>query len=318
MIDVQQLEAFCAVVRSGSFSKAAAILSVGQPGLSRRIRRLEEQLGSQLFYRNGRGVALTDNGVQFHGKVSQLLAQLRAAYDEAADDGVTPIGSVTLGLPTSMSGLVGVPVLQNLKSECPGIKLHLIDGFSGHVNEWLVSGQIDLAILHQARHGSTIVVEHLLSEDLFLVGRDVPRRMVVTGSDPTIGLSELKALPLVVPGHNHGLRRQLDRISAQEGVELSIESEVDSLAAIKELIDGGEVYSVLPIGCVYKEVLAGSVLAWRITGPNIVNTMVLAAAQNRPYTAAMRKVRSTLREQIAVVASRQTGWSDSVVVRAPS
>lgn len=318
MIDVQQLECFCAVVRSGSFSKAAAVLSVGQPGLSRRIKRLEEQLGSQLLYRNGRGVALTENGVRFHEKVSRLLAHLKDAYDEAADDGVEPFGSVTLGLPTSMSGLVGVPVLQSLKSECPGIKLHLIDGFSGHVHEWLVSGRIDLAILHQARHGSTLIVEHLLSEELFLVGRGVPRRAVVAGINPTIELPELRALPLVVPGHDHGLRRQLDRISAVAGVKLSIENEVDSLSAIKELIDGGEVYSVLPIGCVYKEVLAGTVLAWRIVGPTVVNTMVLAAAQNRPYTAAMRKVRSTLREQIATVAVRQAGWSDRAVSRAPT
>ena len=313
MIDVQQLECFCAVVRSGSFSKAAATLAIGQPGLSRQVRRLEEQLGSQLLYRNGRGVALTPSGSQFHDKVSDLIAQLKSAYNDAAEESAAPVGGVTLGLPTSMSGLVGAPVLRKLKTECPGIKLRLIDGFSGHVHEWLVSGRVDLAILHEARHGSTIVVEHLVSEDLFLVGRDVPARRIATGGTPSVALSELENLPLVVPGQDHGLRRQLDRVSARAGVDLTIEDEIDSLPAITELIGDGELYTVLPIGCVYKEVLAGTFQAWRLVEPCVVNTMVLAAAQNRPFTAAMRKVRMALRDQVAIVAREHTGWRDSAL-----
>ena len=307
MIDVQQLECFCAVVRSGSFSKAAAALAIGQPGLSRQVRRLEEQLGAKLLYRNGRGVALTPSGSQFHETVTDLIVKLKVAYDQASDEGVAPAGEVTLGLPTSMSGLVGAPVLRTLKTQCPGIKLRLMDGFSGYVHEWLVSGRIDLAILHEARHAPAIAVEHLLSEDLFLVGRDAPPA-ALAGPDPRIALAELAGLPLIVLGTDHGLRRQLDRVSARAGVDLRIENEIDSLSAIKELIDGGGAYTVLPIGCVHREVSAGTLKVWRIVGPNVVNTMVLAAAQNRPFTSAMRTVRGALREQIAIVGRTQTGW----------
>jgi LysR family nitrogen assimilation transcriptional regulator len=120
-------------------------------------------------------------------------------------------------------------------------------------------------------------------------------------------------LPIVVPGHDHGLRRQLDRVAARAGVNLNIEDEVDSLAAIKELIEEGKVYTVLPIGCVYKEVLAGSLRAWRLVDPGVVNTMVLAAAQSRPFTAAMREVRMVLRDQVAIVAREQIGWRHRAV-----
>ena len=313
MIDVQQLECFCAVVRSGSFSKAAAVLAIGQPSLSRQVRRLEEQLGSKLLYRNGRGVALTPSGSQFHETVSNLIVQLKVAYNQAADGGVAPAGEVTLGLPTSMSSLVGAPVLRTLQMQCPGIKLRLMDGFSGHVHEWLVSGRIDLAILHEARHAPAIAVEHLLSEDLFLVGRDAPAKALAEGSDPRIALPDLTALPVRGRGTDPGRRRKLYRGRAPAGADLRVENEIDSLSAIKELIDGGGAYSVLPIGCVHREVLAGTLKVWRIIGPNVVNTMVLAAAQNRPFTSAMQKVRSALRERIGIVAETQTGWHAGTV-----
>jgi LysR family transcriptional regulator, nitrogen assimilation regulatory protein len=300
MIDVQQLECFCAVVRSGSFSKAAAALSIGQPGLSRHVRRLEEQLGSKLLYRNGRGVALTPAGSQFHATVSVLIAQLKEAYDSAAQDSEAPAGHVTLGLPTSMAGLVGAPVLRDLKARYPHIDLSLIDGFSGHIHEWLVSGRIDMAILHDARHAPSIAVEPLSSEDLFLIGPKTPPGARMCDNETIIALRDIATLPLVIPGPDHGLRRQIDRVIAEVGVKLSVESDVDSLTVIKELIGDGGVYTILPFGCVYQEVPAGTLRVCRIVDPPIVNTFVLAAAQGRPFTAAMRTVRNALRAQVAL------------------
>ena len=307
MIDVQQLECFCAVVRSGSFSKAAAAMSIGQPGLSRHVRRLEEQLGSKLLYRNGRGVALTPAGSQFHATVSVLITQLKEAYDSAAQDSDAPAGHVTLGLPTSMAGLVGAPVLRALKARYPHIELSLIDGFSGHIHEWLVSGRIDMAILHDARHAPSIAVEPLSSEDLFLIGPKTPPGALVRGNETIIALRDIATLPLAIPGPDHGLRRQIDRVSAEAGVKLSVESDVDSLTVIKELINDGGIYTILPIGCVYQEALAGTLRVCRIVDPPIVNTFVLAAAQNRPFTAAMRTVRNALRDQVAVAFTPEGG-----------
>jgi LysR family transcriptional regulator, nitrogen assimilation regulatory protein len=304
MIDVQQLECFCAVVRSGSFSKAAAAISMAQPSLSRQIRKLEEQLGSKLLYRNGRGVQLTPTGSRFHESISSLIIQLKEAYSAAAQDSEAPAGRVSLGLPTSLAGLVGAPMVRLLKERYPGVDLNLIDGFSGHIHEWLVSGRIDIAVLHDARHAPTIAVEPLFSEDLYLVGRGHVPGGALKDGEPVIDLSKLTNLPLIVPGPDHGLRREIDRACAQAGVQIKIELDIDSLTAIKAFVSEGDVYSILPIGCVYQEVRAQSLRVWRIANPSILNKFVLAAAQNRPYTAAMRAVRQALRDQVALVSAQ--------------
>ncbi len=151
---------------------------------------------------------------------------------------------MTLGLPTSMAGLVGAPVLRALKVRYPHIELSLIDGFSGHIHEWLVSGRIDMAILHDARHAPAIAVEPLSSEDLFLIGPKTPPAALVRGNETIIALRDIATLPLAIPGPDHGLRRQIDRVSAEAGVKLSVESNVDSLTVIKELINDGGIYTM--------------------------------------------------------------------------
>ena len=62
MMNSQHLEYFCKVAEFGSFSRAAIFLGINQSALSRHVRNLERDLGIQLFYRNGRGVVLTEFG----------------------------------------------------------------------------------------------------------------------------------------------------------------------------------------------------------------------------------------------------------------
>ena len=320
MIDLRQLECFCAVVRSGSVSRAAAALGISQPALSRQIQRLEENVGSQLLYRNGRGVMLTAGGMRFHESAAELIDRLKDACQTAAGDASQPSGTVAVGLLSSMSGLIGAPVFQKLKARWPAIKLNLVEGFSGHVHEWLLAGRLDLAILHDACHSPSIAVEHLLSEDLFLVGRDVPQTPGLDPNKETIPFEDLRALRLLVTGPDHGLRREINRISADAGLSLQIESDIDSLLAQTELMHRGFGYGILPIGCVYRAIAEGSLKALRIVRPNIVNRLVLTSANNRPMSAAMREVRAAIREEIALVAQQQRGWtsvgSDDVITLA--
>ena len=266
------------------------------------MRKLELQVGSQLLYRNGRGVALTPTGLRFHKDVSELIVQLRSAYDAAADHRLAPSGLVTIGMPTSLSALIGVPVYQRLKVEAPDIKLHLVDGFSGHVLEWLLSGQIDLAILHDARHAPAISTEHLISEDLHVVGRD---SLPFAEDGGPVALRDVASLPLMMPGADHGLRRKLDQCIAAAGLQLDVEADIDSFAAIRELILIGSGYTILPVGCLARELESGVLKCWRIEQPVISNVMALAVAQNRPFTRAMAEVRNALRKEAAKLDNRR-------------
>ena len=95
-MNLKQLEYFVQVAELGSFSKAALVLDIAQPALSRQVRSLETELRQQLFLRNGRGVALTDAGKRLFDHsvaVLQLVEQDRDAVSGPSGDlGGVPSG----------------------------------------------------------------------------------------------------------------------------------------------------------------------------------------------------------------------------------
>ena len=80
-MELRQLQYFLAIAASESFSKASSVLGIAQPALSRAIRLLEEELRSQLFYRHGRGIRLTEEGAQFLATVGPLVQDLLQAKE---------------------------------------------------------------------------------------------------------------------------------------------------------------------------------------------------------------------------------------------
>ena len=147
-MDLKRLRYFVCVSELGSFTLAARHLGVAQPALSRHIRQLEAECGSPLLRRNGRGAELTEVGRTMleHGRslleqVGRLEAGLRAAKG-------APVGAVNLGLPPSVCMILVEPLFHRLRRDFPGVRLHVSEGFSGDVKDWLVGGRLDVGVLY--------------------------------------------------------------------------------------------------------------------------------------------------------------------------
>src|SRR5688500_629205 len=97
-MDLSQLECFVRVAEAGGFSKAATTLSLTQPTLSRKVRRLEVELRKNLLLRDGRGVRLTDEGVIFLAHAKGLIEQAERARQEIASYRSSPTGKVIIGV----------------------------------------------------------------------------------------------------------------------------------------------------------------------------------------------------------------------------
>src|SRR6202035_4530916 len=100
-MNLKQLEYFVQVAELGSFSKAAVVLDIAQPALSRQVRSLETELHQQLFLRNGRGVGRTDAGNRLVDRGSPVLHLFRHAREDPGASRDEPVGRVTIGLPPS-------------------------------------------------------------------------------------------------------------------------------------------------------------------------------------------------------------------------
>ena len=147
-MEIRQLEWFVTVADLGSFTKAAWLLQVPQPALSRQVRALEIELRQTLFHRNGRGVSLSEAGKRFLCHCRGTLVQIERARTELDNSRDEPSGEVALGFPHSIARLITIPTVFEFRRQFPLGSLRVTEGLTFHLQEWLLAGRLDIALLH--------------------------------------------------------------------------------------------------------------------------------------------------------------------------
>jgi LysR family nitrogen assimilation transcriptional regulator len=136
-VDGHQLRCFLATAELGSVTRAAGRLDIAQPTLSQILLRLEDELGIKLFERTARGVHLTDPGRVFQEHARIILRDMdRARAEVRLHDAAAP-AAVSIGLPSSISGLVGARLVVAARERLPKVAVRLDEAFSGHIRAWL-------------------------------------------------------------------------------------------------------------------------------------------------------------------------------------
>jgi LysR family nitrogen assimilation transcriptional regulator len=293
--DLVQLQYFVRVAELGSFTKAASVLRIAQPALSRRVRTLEVALKANLFRRNGRGVQLTEAGQRLLDHAHHLLQDAEAAMQSVHGEGVYR-GSVSIGLPPSVGKVLTVPLVTRFVADYPDATLTVAEGLSNSLQEQLVSGRLDVAVLFNPSPSQRILTETIATEPLYLIA---PRSKDQRGRVRT--LKDLASLPLIFPSAPHPIRALVEGEAARTGVALSIKLQLDSVAAILDLVQAGYGYSVVP-----KNVLRGALdpsrSSWhRIDVPSFKTTLCLATRIPRPASKLIEGTVHLLRSLLAQV-----------------
>lgn len=293
-MDFRSLRYFVCVAESRSFSKAADLLFVAQPALSRAVRKLEDELGAKLFVRTSAGVELTEAGSLLLQRARTLLRQLTQAADDVRAQGSSISGTVTLGLPP-VTGEILVPTLVRRAAELlPGIRLRVVEGFSAYVYERLVNQELGLALLHSPVPHQSLAIEPLLVEPMHLVGP--PRRR--SGPRPATARLALDGLPLILPGPAHRLRLMLERALAERGIRRGPVIEVEGLATTKALIAAGLGYSLFLYGAVHREVADRRLSAVPMRDLGIDWTLSIVHRSEQHGMRALAAVRTLVRTEV--------------------
>ena len=285
-MDLRQLGFFVRIVDAGSISKAAQVLNVAQPSLSQRVKDLEAELGTELLHRTASGVTPTDIGLMVADRARSVLRQIDHLKLEVAGATSKPQGHVAVGLPTTMALHLTVPLVQRVMTLYPAINLRIVEGMSGHIQEWVLSGRLDIALLYSAEPVPGLDLKQLLNEDLYLIAA----RQKHQNEPASLRLADVAELPLVLPGRDHGLRRNIERVAASANVVLQVPVEVDSLTHMKSLVGEGELFTILPWAACREEIRKGLLVARRIVAPVLRRPIVLAMARERPLSIAIRSV----------------------------
>jgi len=293
-MDTAELRTFLIVAELGSFSRASVRLGVPQPTLSRQIGRLEEELGSPLFYRHGRGVSLTDLGRQLSADTGPLVRSLDGIRNEILAQSGQPSGLVRFGIPPSIGRSMAASVVSSFRARCPLAHLHVMEAFSGTLAEWLEAGTVDVAILYDERRSASMTVSPLLREDLFLMGRPGS----VPDADP-ISIGDIDTSRLILPGNGEALRRAIDAGFEAAGISFDSSLDIDSIATMKLLAEAEDLLAILPYGAALREIGDDRLVARRIDSPEMTALLVVGTAASKPITIATRQLLKILKEQVA-------------------
>lgn len=292
-MELLDLRYFVSIAETGSFTKSALQNNIAQSALSRRVRDVETELGVQLFYRNGRGVLLTEVGEKFLVRARGILADMESLRQEMTRTSGLLDGTVTLAVPPSVGLILLAPLLSQVRADHPGIRMRVLEGFSGHVADWLANGKVDLAVLYKTRSSALLDSEHLLFEDMYLISSPA---LPLLGTTEAIALSQIAGVELALPSQPHGLRLLVDEASARAQVALTIAMELDTLPTICDLVAAGTIRTILPLTAVQADLAAGRVITQKITDPVISRELILAHTPHRaaaPVTkAVVRLIRS--------------------------
>jgi LysR family nitrogen assimilation transcriptional regulator len=143
------------VAELGSFSRAARVLGVAQPALSRQVRLLETDLRETLLLRNGRGVALTDQGKRLFEHGVAILQQVVQAREDVGAGRDEPVGRVVVGLPPTIARQLTLPMIEAFGERLPRAQLAVVEGLSAHIAEWTTTGRVDLGVLYNPERAHT-------------------------------------------------------------------------------------------------------------------------------------------------------------------
>ncbi|AEB24605.1 MULTISPECIES: LysR family transcriptional regulator [Bacillus amyloliquefaciens group] len=145
-MDLKKHLAFIKTVESGSLTQAAAILNYTQPNISQMISKLEEEYGFPLLIRQRHGVRPTANGL----KVLHIMKEIQKNYEKLSEtvDNINGLerGEIRLGTVTSVAVKWLPKILREFNVLYPSIKVHLFEGNSTELEEWLKDDQVDAAI----------------------------------------------------------------------------------------------------------------------------------------------------------------------------
>ncbi|MFE9725528.1 LysR family transcriptional regulator [Streptomyces sp. NPDC005794] len=241
-MDLRQLEYFVAVAEERNFTRAAERVHISQSGVSAQIRRLERELGAELFDRSSRTVALTVAG-------KAALEHARAALAAAASVGqavgeVTELirGRLTVGM---VIGCTVTPLFDALAAfhrAHPGVEISLLEGNSDRLVEGVRDGAVDLALIGTAAptpeglDALTIISERLVAA--VPDGDPLAHRQRVT-------LRDLTARSLICMPPGTGLRTLLDRACAAQGLQPVIALQASAADAVADLAARGLGVAVL-------------------------------------------------------------------------
>jgi LysR family transcriptional regulator, cyn operon transcriptional activator len=275
-MDIRHLRYFVAIADAGTMAAASEKVFVTQSTLSHQLAQLESELNVQLFERVGRGLALSAVGKEYLGYARGVLLQIEEGKNAVANLQNLAIGSLRIGVIHSFVTHLVPDASAAFLKKYPQIRLYVNELTALEIEAQVETGELDMGFAFSPLtvQNNQVVGEHLFDDVLALA---VPVKHDLAKFE-TLKMKQLAGLPLAMMSQRYATRRLLDSHFARVGINPKIAVEIDSVDALKRLVELGVSCAFLPLRTTHHSKLLrlvqitdpkpvrGAGLVWRNSG----------------------------------------------------
>jgi len=308
-LELRQLRYFLAVAREGSYGRAASSLNVAQPALSRQIKKLEEELGVDLFVRHTYGITLTHAAELLVPHSKQVLHEVAAIKRLVQDQPVKFDATMKIGVSPGTAEILAYPLSQLLARRYPGLRCEYVSMLMPARADLLREGKMTLTVMNLFRHVEGLLTIPLMREPLCLIHRPDDTRF---GNGP-LHLGDLVGVPLVLGGASDSpIRSMVEEGFASAGLTLTVAAEANTAGACKALVKEGVGPSIHVGAMARTEIERDELRALPIQ--NLYSVRVIALPAGREMTDEIRALMSAVRECMANLV-KSGKWPGAEMIR---
>ena len=312
-MELRQLRYFVTIVDYGSISRASGILHIAQPALSHQLQLLERDLEAPLLHRSSRGVTPTEAGKKFYQHAQAILKQVLDARASVTQTTNNPTGTVALGIPQSVSGVLALPLLKAVHERYPSVTLQLTEELTANLVEPIKSGRLNLAILFDERQYPTLSVTPLVEEELVFI---TPAGVSHVVDNNPIELAAALSSRLILPDKRNGVRPIIDSAASDSSIELRDVVEINSVTILRSALLADIGATIAPASAFISDLESGALRSQVISDKLLSRRLMLCASKNIPLSDGAIAIKNLVRTVVVDLCLRGV-WAHTHLLYAP-
>jgi DNA-binding transcriptional LysR family regulator len=262
MINLDQLRVFQAVAQARSFTRAAEVVHLTQPGISKHVRQMEQYFATPLFDRSSRKATLTEAGSILFEATQGVMAIIDVAEQRIEDLKGLRGGRLRLGTSFPIGVYLLPRVLAGFRKKYPAIEVTLDISLSGTIGPKILANEIDLGLASFEPRDPRLVAQEFMSDELIAI---VPRDHTLAHKRH-ITPQELAEDTFIVAAPGAGTRTLLEERLRDQGIVLQKVLDFGNLEGVKHAVEAGLGISIQARSVVMREVASGSLRAVKLVG----------------------------------------------------
>ena len=301
MLDLNQLRIFHAAATARNFTRAAAAVHLTQPGVSKHIRQIEEQLGLPLFDRLGKHVELTEAGHVLLAATQQILTLAETAEQRIADLKGLRGGTLSLGASFPVGVYLLPAQLAAFRRDHPAVQIRLEISLTEKVLARVLANKLDIGLVSHEVNDARLASRVFYVDELIAIvppGHPWARKRRVRPADMAVA-------PMILAAQGAGTRAALEERLAQQQIALGQVTEFGNMDGVKRAVEAGLGVSVQARSGVQRELASGHLVGIKLAGIDA----------RLPYLLVRRKDKRLANAARAFVNQMLSGWKPAPTVR---